>query len=268
MQKKLYFALLSIHRSFLTIKQLTKHVKMKQFRNVLLLAATIVLSLSAGAQTADEIVNKYITAIGGAENWKKVNSVTSEGSLTVQGADVAVSMTVLNGKGMRQNISVMGMTGYSIMTPTGGWNFMPFQGQQKPEPATEETVKESADQYDTQGALVDYKSKGHSIEYLGKEDVEGTEAHKVKVTHKSGKVETMYFDPTSFLAIRTVSKQKANGQESEITTSLSNYKKLPEGILVPMSVSVPVGPGMSAELTITKVEINKPVDEAIFKPSN
>ncbi len=241
---------------------------MKVFKKAIVAAALMVFAFSSYAQTADEIVTKYITAIGGADNWKKVNSVTSEGTLTVQGADVAVTMTVLNGKGMRQNISVMGMTGYQIMTPNGGWNYMPFNGQQTPEPATEETVKESADQYDTQGALIDYKTKGHSVEYLGKEDVEGTEAHKLKITHKSGKVETMYLDPVSFLAIRTVTKQKANGQETEITTSMSNYKKLPEGILVPMSVSIPVGPGMNADLTISKVEINKPVDEAIFKPSN
>jgi hypothetical protein len=78
----------------------------------------------------------------------------------------------------------------------------------------------------------------------------------------------MYFDPASYLVIRTVSKQKANGQEMDVTTSLSNYKKLPEGILVPMSISLPVGPGANAELTLTKVEVNKPVDEAIFKPSN
>lgn len=241
---------------------------MKGLKLAFIAFSSIVFISSAKAQSADEIVNKYITAIGGADNWKKVNSMTSEGNLKVQGADVAVTMTVLNGKGMRQNISLMGMTGYSIVTPDSGWNFMPFQGQQKPEPVTAETLKESADQYDAQGSLLDYKTKGHSIEYLGKEDVEGTEAHKMKLTHKSGKTETMFFDPASYLMIRTVTKQKANGQETEVTTSLSNYKKLPEGILVPMSINIPVGPpGQNADLTITKVEINKPVDEAIFKPS-
>jgi hypothetical protein len=143
---------------------------MKGLKLAFIAFSSIVFISSAKAQSADEIVNKYITAIGGADNWKKVNSMTSEGNLKVQGADVAVTMTVLNGKGMRQNISVMGMTGYSIMTPDSGWNFMPFQGQQKPEPVTAETLKESADQYDAQGSLLDYKTKGHSIEYLGKED--------------------------------------------------------------------------------------------------
>lgn len=236
---------------------------MKGLKLAFMAFAALVLTSVTKGQTADEIVNKYITAIGGEDNWKKVNSVIYEGKLTIQGADVAVIMTILNGKGMRQNITVGGMTGYQIMTPGGGWNFMPFQGQTKPEPVTEEMVKEGTDQYDAQGSLVDYKAKGHTVDYIGKEDIEGTECYKLKVTHKSGKTETMYFDPASYLAIRTIAKQKANGQEVDITTNLSNYQKLPEGILVPMSIGLPFG-----ELTISKVEVNKPVDESIFKPAN
>ena len=145
---------------------------------------------------------------------------------------------------------------------------MPFQGQTQAEPMTEEMVKKGADQYDAQGALVDYKEKGHNVEYLGKEDVDGTECHKLKINHKSGKEETFYLDPASYYVIKAVSKTNINGQEVEMTTAFSNYKKLPEGIVIPMSINMPMGPGMSADLTITKIEINKPVDEAKFKPSN
>jgi hypothetical protein len=162
---------------------------------------------------------------------------------------------------MRQNISLMGMTGYQIMTPTAGWNFMPFQGQQKPEAITADELKENVDELDTQGELIDYKTKGHTVEYLGKDDVEGTEAYKLRITQKSGKVKTFYIDPASNYIIRTVAKQKANGQEVEVTTDLSDYKKLPEGIVVPMSVKLPFG-----QMKVTKVEVNKPVDENLFKP--
>ena len=59
-----------------------------------------------------------------------------------------------------------------------------------------------------------------------------------------------------------IAKQKANGQEIDITTNFSNYQKHPEGIFVAMSITLPFG-----ELIVTKVEVNAPVDEAIFKPS-
>lgn len=215
------------------------------------------------AQTANEIISKHIDAIGGADAWRKVTSIRQEGTMQVQGADVTVARTVLHGKGTRQDISFGGMNGYSIMTPTAGWNFMPFQGQTQPEPMTAEDIKEGQQDMDAQDELVDYKDKGTTVELLGKDDVEGTECYKLLVTFKSGKSESLFIDPASYHIIRQVAKQKANGQEMDITTNFSNYQKLPEGIVVAMSMTLPFG-----ELNIKKVEVNKPVDEMIFKPAN
>jgi len=231
-------------------------------KKIFLSILAIVMVGFSYAQTVDEIVNKHIEAIGGADAWKKVNSMVSTGSLKVQGADIGMNIAVLNGKGSRTDISAMGMNGYMIVTPTAGWNFMPFQGQKTPEPITADDLKEAQEALDVQGNLLDYKAKGHSIELLGKDDVDGVEAFKIKETLKSGKVETIFIDPKTYYIIRSISKQKANGKESDVTTNLSNYQKLPEGIMVPMSITLPFG-----EMTLSKVELNKPIDENIFKPS-
>jgi hypothetical protein len=222
---------------------------------------TLFLGVASIAQTVEEIVNKNIEAIGGAEAWRKVTSLRTEGTMTVQGAEVSIVITVLHGKGMRQDISVMGMTGFTIVTPSAGWNFMPFQGQTSVDAMTADELKEGQDDIDAQGILIDYAAKGTTVELIGKEDVEGTECFKIKATTKFGTVETMFIDPKSYLVVRTISKQKANGQEAEITTDLANYQKTPEGILVPMSITLPFG-----EAVISKVEVNKEVDEKIFSP--
>ncbi len=227
-----------------------------------IIAVTAVTFVFAQEQTADEVVNKYVEAIGGKEAWSKVNSLVMTGSMKVQGTDIGLVSTVLNKKGMRQDITAMGMSGYQIVTPAAGWNFMPFQGQKEPEPLTADDLKESQEQLDVEGNLIGYKEKGHTMELLGTDDVDGVDALKLKETLKSGKVETLYIDPSTYYVIRVVSKQKANGQEQEVTTDLSNYQKLPEGIVVPMSVKLPFG-----EMTLTKVEVNKDVDEKIFAPS-
>lgn len=235
---------------------------MKLIKRSVITIAAMLVSVFAFAQTAEEIVAKHIEAIGGAAAWKKVNSIYYEGKMTVQGAEVNVTLTALNGKGVRQNISVMGMTGFQIITPTAGWNFMPFQGQTAPEAMTAGELKESADDLDVQGKLVDYKSKGNTVEYLGKDDVEGTECFKLKITTKAGNVETVFIDPKSYYIVRSVTKKTANGQENDVQTDLSNYQKLPEGIVVPFSIALSFG-----ELVISKAEVNKQVDESLFKPS-
>jgi hypothetical protein len=222
---------------------------------------------SVKAQTADEVIGKHVEAIGGLENWKKVNSIVQTGSMTVQGMNIDLTMTTLNGKGSRQDIVAMGMGNYMIVTPTEGWRFFPIQQQQAPEAMTAEDVKESQDMLDVTGSLVDYKTKGHTAEFLGKEDVDGTECFKIKLTQKGGKVETYFIDPKTYLLVKSTAVMKANGQEAEVSTSYSNYQKLPEGILVPMSMSIPLGPGFNVDLTVAKVEVNKAIDESIFKVS-
>ena len=236
---------------------------MKLIRTSVIAIAAMLASVFTFAQTAEEIVTKHIEAVGGAAAWKKVNSIYYEGKMTVQGAEINVTITALNGKGSRQNISVMGMTGYQIVTPTAGWNFMPFQGQTTAEPMTADELKQSADDLDVQGKLVDYKSKGHSVEYLGKDDVEGTECFKIKITTKAGNVETVFIDPKSYYIVRSVVKRTANGQETDVQSDLSNFQKLPEGIVVPFSITLPFG-----EMVISKAEVNKKIDESTFKPSN
>ena len=222
----------------------------------------ILLSVMSFAQTADEVISKHIDAIGGKENWKKVNSMRSEATLSTQGIDIPVVITQVHNIGMKQEFTVMGMSGYSIIGVDGGWNFNPMQGQQKPEPITQDELNIGKEQLDLQGEFLDYKEKGHSIELLGNEDVDGTSCYKLKLTRKSGREATYLLDPKTFYIIRAISKMTANGQEIESTINLSNYQKLPAGIVVPFTMENTMLP---APINMNKIEVNVAVDQSIFK---
>lgn len=214
------------------------------------------------AQTADEVITKHIEAIGGKENWKKINNMRQEATLSVQGMDIPVVITAINNKATKQEYTVMGMTGYSIITADSGWNFNPMQGQTKPEPITQDELKYGKDQLDIQGDFIDYKTKGHNVQLLDKEDVEGVECLKIKLTRKSGNESVFFLDPKTYYIIRTSSKISANGQEVESVVNLSNYQKLPEGIVIPHTIE---NSAIPAPITLTKVIINGKVDEASFR---
>ncbi len=51
----------------------------------------------AQAQTVDDVVDKYIAAMGGKEKLLALNSVKMEGSMNVQGYDVSITTTRLQG---------------------------------------------------------------------------------------------------------------------------------------------------------------------------
>lgn len=214
------------------------------------------------AQTADEVIAKHIEAIGGKENWKKVNSMRQEATLSVQGMDIPVVISAVHNKATKQEYTVMGMTGYSIITSEGGWNFNPMQGQTKPEPITQDELKYGKDNLDLQGDFVDYNAKGHAIQLMDKEDIEGVECFKVKLTRKSGNESIFFFDPKTYYVVRTSSKMSANGQEVESVVNMSNYLKLPEGIVIAHTIESTAIP---APITVTKVIINGKIDDAVFK---
>ena len=213
-------------------------------------------SITAGAQTVDEIIQKHLAAIGGADNWKKINSIKKTCVRMARGTEIPVTITILQGKGYRTESTFSGMTSYSIITDKEGWSYNP-RNQQKPEAIPAESVKLAQDRLDIQGALIDYKAKGYKVFYYGTDDVEGTECHKLKVIMPSGKEETIYIDASNYYLVRIVDKVKANGKEQLQTTTYGDYQQLPEGIIYPMS---------NDNMTIKKVEINGVIDNKIFKP--
>jgi len=185
------------------------------------------------------------------------------GSMKANGAEIQSTIVRVNNKAMKADWSMNGSTGYTIFTTTEGWSYNPFGGTSKAEAMTPEMVKAGQEDLCIAGPLMDYTTKGNKIEYLGKDDVEGTECHKLKLTTTVGTTYTMYFDATSFYKIRDVVKVNINGKEVENTTNYSNFKKLPEGIVYPMALGTAYG-----EITLSSIDINKPVDDKIFKPNN
>ncbi|MEO7312239.1 MAG: hypothetical protein ABIX01_17690 [Chitinophagaceae bacterium] len=225
----------------------------------LLIAVASVFAIGfTQAQTVDEVINKHIEAMGGKGNIEKIQNVVMEGTLTIQGAPISVTLTQVQGKLSRQDINAMGMKGYDFVTDKDGWSFMPFQGMQKPEPKTAEDVKESQSDLDLSGPLYNYATKGHKVELLGKEDVEGTECFKIKATLNNGKEMTFFLDPASYLIVRAKEKKKVNGQEMELSVDFSDYKDV-EGVKMPFSVTQPFG-----TVTMTSIKANQPVDEKLF----
>jgi len=219
---------------------------------------------SAKAQTADEIIQKHIDAIGGTDNWNKITSMKKVCSMTVQGMDIGYTETIVSNKLYRTDISAMGMTGYVIVTPKEGWMYMPMQGMDKVTPIPAEQLKAAAEQMTPKGAILADKSGIAKSEYIGKDTITNIPCFKVKITDKEGNVQTDYFDVATYYLVRTEKTVKAQDAEQEVAMSFSDFKKQPEGIVIPMTMTAPMGVG---DITVKSLEINKPVSDDIFKPT-
>src|SRR5664279_54122 len=251
------------HRYFKYYSSFQK-TKMKRLQICLMILIASLCSIHIQAQTLDEIIDKNIAAMGGKEKLLALNSISMEGTLSLNGQNIPVKIIQLNNKGQKITLTINGIDNYTIQTKDSGWNYFPIQGQTKPEAMPSAVVKEISDGLDIQGSLINYQEKGHAVELTGKDDVDGTECFKIRMVTKSGLEETLFIDPNNYYVIKSVEKTKASGQEQEQTQTYSNFKKMDNGYVFPFS-RTGFGPG---ELEITKIEVNIPVDESIFSPSN
>jgi hypothetical protein len=220
----------------------------------------------AAAQTLDEILAKNLEARGGLDKLKSVQSVRISGRMTVgPGIEAPIALELKRPNQMRLDITVQGMTGSQAYDGTGGWALMPFGGQKNPEPMSADETKLAEEQADIDGPLVDYKTKGHTVELVGKEQVEGTDTFKLKVTMKNGVVRHIYLDAEYFLEIRDEGKRTIRGAEMETESIVGDYKEV-GGIMFPHSIESGVkGMPQRQKLSVDKIELNVPIDAARFK---
>jgi outer membrane lipoprotein-sorting protein len=165
----------------------------------------------------------------------------------------------------RNEFTFQGLTGIQAYDGTTGWTLMPFRGKKDPELMPEEQLRSVQQQADINGPLVDYKEKGHKVEYLGKESVEGTEAYTLKATLKNGIIQTIFIDTETNLVIKSVTRDMVRGTEVVTESVFGDYKEV-NGITLPFSVET-VAPGARnrTKVSIQKIEFNIPIDSGIFK---
>jgi len=229
-----------------------------------LVVGTLV-AVAASAQSADEIIEKYISAKGGREKLKAVQTIRMTGKMDIGGGASAPFTTEMKRPHkVRTEFTLQGMTGTQAFDGTTGWMVMPFMGKKDPEPMSADDLKGIEDQADFEGALVDYKAKGHQVELLGKENVDGTPAWKLKLTKKNGDVSYVYLDADAYLEVKEEGKRTMRGQEVEFESTMGDYKTV-DGIVFPFSLQAkPKGAPAGMTLTFEKVEINPAVDDSRF----
>jgi hypothetical protein len=230
------------------MKTLKKH-------SLLILAAVLGIT-TLQAQTADEIVAKYIDALGGRTVISSVKSLIIESSVDYQGSDAPSTTYILAGKGYKTETDFNGQKMVQCVTPDGGWAVLPMSPT--PTVAPPEQVKSSQGQLQIGGPLVDYAAKGYKLESVGKDSAD----YKLHLTG-SGLDVMYYINIKTNLTDKQISKASMNGQQMEITVAFSDYRKTDAGFTLPYAQQLDL-PQASVNITHKKVTVNGPVDPAIF----
>jgi hypothetical protein len=231
------------------------------------LAASTLFAQEKPPLTVDELVAKNVEAKGGADALRGLQSLRLTGKMLITfgtQVELAYNETKKRPGEIRTEASIQGMTAIEAFDGKEGWKISPFQGRKDPEKMSADDLKSLMEDAEIDGPLVDWKAKGSTVEYLGTEDVDGTQAHKLKVVRKNGDVTFVYLDPDHFLEIRTVTQRIEHGAQIETETDIGDYEKI-AGVFIPFSnESGRKGAPDKQKIVIEKAEPNVPVDDAIF----
>ncbi len=234
-------------------------------RKTLLLAlASALLAVPAQAQSLDDVLENYYEAIGGVDAWLAVNSMRATGSLMIgPGVEAPFVLTVKKPKA-RMEFTFQGMTGIQAYDGETAWMLMPFMGKTEPEPVPEENVEDIKEMAEIEGELINYEEKGHQVEYVGLDTIEGTEVHHIKLTKEDGEIRNYYLDAEYYIPILVTGTSEQMGVVTETEQVLSDYKDV-NGLMFPHSMETRAkGSPQGQTITIELIELNVDVDESIF----
>jgi len=228
-------------------------------------ALAFFLPASGLAQTVDELVARNVAARGGEKAWRAVSSLRLTGRMDVgKGMMVPYVLEQKRPGKMRLEFVFEGKTAVESTDGKTGWKLRPFLGRTAPEPMIGKELREAADTADLYGLLFDHAARGHSVELLGREPVEGRDAYKLKVTLPGGSVRWVYLDAESGLEVKVEALRILRGRDRRVETFYRDWKAA-DGLLIARRQETRTeGEKKPHLLTVETVVVNPPIEDSRF----
>jgi hypothetical protein len=243
---------------------------------------------AAPSLSAAQIVEKNVSARGGASAWRNLQTLTWSGKMEAGGngqrylkspgvepppgaSDSAPQLQLpfvlemKRGHKQRLELQFDGQTAVQVYDGAHGWKLRPFLNRHQVEPFTAEEARAAARQADLDGQLVDYASKGTRIEVEGVEKIEGHEAYKLKLTLKDQTIMHDWVDAQSFLEVKIEgTPRRLDGRDHPVFVYLRDYRPV-NGLQIPHVLETTVqGVARVEKISIEKVTVNPKLDDTRF----
>jgi outer membrane lipoprotein-sorting protein len=244
---------------------------MKSLTRWSVLAFAALCAVQAQAQTADEVVERHLAALGGRAALAKLDSRIARGTITVsiQGVDISGPIETYNkAPNKARNYSKLDLSQFgagevvvdSRCDGKAGFLGNSMQGDRDLSGNQLQSMLNAT--FPT--PLLNYKDAGAKIELTGKDKVGDRAVYVLLYTPKAGLPSRQYFDAENYQLLRVVAKVDIPelGGETEQTTDLSDYREV-DGVKLPFTLHI-LNSAQAVTISLSSVEHNKPIDEAMF----
>ena len=226
------------------------------------------LTAAIAPPTADELVAKNLEARGGAAKFSAVQSMTVTGRIDLGGGLAGpFFLRMKRPSQFRVDMTLNDSKVVQTYEGNGGWQIMPFDGNKDPQQLQGDKLTNMREQAENGigGPLADYKARGNKVEFLGEATVEGKRCYKLRITLSTGNLIDQFLDADSYLEIAEELRRKQNGKDFTILETVGDYKRFDGLLFACLFASHQEGAAQGTTLTIEKIELNTPIDPAIYK---
>lgn len=205
--------------------------------------------------TAQQVINNYITAIGGAKKLKKVKDVTINAGAAMQGMTISLDMYYKFPDKMFMQVGSGPMVFAKQVYNAGkGVSSSPMSGESKAIEGEELTGMKEASMIFPE--LYYYTTLKYTTELLGiEEQKDQKQYYKIQVNKGGDQKDIEYYDVHTGLKVRTESKQGA--------TEFSDYKVV-DGIMFPHGMTQNMGP-QTISFTVSAIKLNTKLKDELFE---
>src|SRR6266850_571402 len=257
---------------------------------------------TAARLSAAQVVKKHVSARGGLQAWRAVQTLSLSGKMDAGAGDsVARSVRVARGPGaatqkMRREIAAgahkgeaekqvqlpftlarqrpnksrleiefAGKTAVQVYDGTNGWKLRPYLNRNDVEPFTAQEAKTETQNADMGDPLIDSTAKGTKVEVEGVEPVAGHDAYKLKLTTKTGTVQRIWIDAHSFLDVKVEGvPRRMDGKMHSVWVYQRDFRSV-QGLMIPFVLETIVdGYPQTHKIVLDKVAVNPTLDAATF----
>lgn len=222
---------------------------------------------SAVEMSVEEIIDRYLEARGGAEAWRRVESLEMTGIFSVVSKRSQFTLIRQRGDLFRLDYLMQDQPAIRARDAEGPWMLnawlKPEVGRVTEDPYKTQLERESLFPL----LLLDHEEKGIEVESLGAGEVEGISTVDLKISLADGKEEIWHLDAETFLELATDSQIYDYTQLSEPMQQrifFDDFRQV-EGLVFPFQIEWEFWARLET-MTVEVIEINPEIDPTRFRP--
>jgi hypothetical protein len=220
------------------------------------------------SQTADDVINGYISFIGGEKNWKAVKTITMAGNYNYGGISFPFISYSKAPNLYKYVVTSKGKSFTQAFDGKQGWRIDGFKNEKVKTILKDKQATAMANEADVEleSPFIRYREKGHTVNLEGIDTTTAQTSYKIKLTRKNGNVETFFFDSKDFSLV----KKKAISANTEMDQAPLDIEyteyKLTGNIKIPHKISCTSNGQSILIITVERVELNLSMNNSFFKP--